>query len=324
MDYIFTCEKFDSLAAEWDMLQEESPGSIIFSSPQWTGTWWKHFGADYTLYLGSLRDGAKLIGVAPLAVSDETATFSGGPDVCDYLDFTVLPGYEDTFCTILLDRLISDGIKRLDLGAVRPDSIVFTCLAQQIKQRGLSLAYHQEDVTVYMELPSSWEHYLKELSGKQRHELKRKFRRLEEMGTVRQSAVTKASPDTIKTFFRLFSECREDKAQFLTPDRKDFMQDLIEVMAKAGRLRFNLMELNGSSVAITLCFDYKKEVLLYNSGFDPEYRWLSAGLISKAMVIENSIARNMSCFNFLKGDEQYKYRLGGRSMPLYRCTVELE
>jgi CelD/BcsL family acetyltransferase involved in cellulose biosynthesis len=101
------------------------------------------------------------------------------------------------------------------------------------------------------------------------------------------------------------------------------MQEIIEVMAAAGRLRITLMELEGSPIAATLCFDYKKEVLLYNSGFDPEYRWVSAGLISKALVIENSIERGMSCFNFLKGDEQYKYHLGGRSMPLYRCTIEL-
>ena len=323
MEYIFTREKFDSLAEEWNMLQEESPGSIIFTSPEWAGTWWKYFGSDYSLYLGSVRDRGRLIGVAPLAVNGATAFFTGGADVCDYLDFTVRAGYEDTFCTFLLEKLKADGIKRLDLGTVRPDSIVFTYLMPLAQKRGFAAGYQQEDVTVYLELPSSWERYLEELSSKQRHELKRKFRRLKEMGTVTQSVVTGPSADAVETFFRLFTECREDKAQFLTPERERFLRDLMAAMAKAGRLRITIMELDRSPVAVTLCFDYKEEVLLYNSGFDPEYRWLSAGLISKALVIENSIARHMNCFNFLKGDEQYKYRLGGTHMPLYRCTLEM-
>ena len=35
------------------------------------------------------------------------------------------------------------------------------------------------------------------------------------------------------------------------------------------------------------------------------------------MLIESAIGAGLSHFDFLKGDEQYKYRLGARKRPLY-------
>ncbi len=323
MDRSLRPENFDSLFKEWNVLQEESPGSIIFSSPQWTGTWWRHFGTGYTLYLRSVRRQQSLLGIAPLMVADGQALFAAGPDVCDYMDFPVRPGEEETFCTALLDGLTSDGVEKLDLGAVRPDSLVYTHLVPLAKRRGLPCECNEEDVTVYLKLPQSWDDYLGMLNSKHRHEIRRKLRRLEEMGAATMSSLSERSAQTMETFFRLFRECRLDKADFLTPERKEFIEDLAGAMAVAGRLRLNLLSLDRTAVAATLCFDYKKEVLLYNSGYDPEYRWLSAGLISKARVIGESIERGMECFNFLKGDEHYKYQLGGRRLPLYRCRIKL-
>ena len=254
-------------------------------------------------------------------LKDRSAFFAGAADVCDYMDFTVSPGQEKPFCTALLDGLATDGIKELDLAAIRPDSVVYTHLLPLVKQKGFTADCRQVDVNVSMELPSSWELYLQSLGSKQRHELRRKFRRLEEMGTVSQSTSTSFSTDIMDIFFRLFRQSRTDKADFLTAERKSFLQDLVQAMSAAGYLRLNLLELNGSSVAVTLCFKHKDELLLYNSGYDPGFRWLSAGLISKARVIEESIRYGIRCFNFLRGDEHYKYQLGGRSIPLYRCKI---
>jgi len=95
-------------------------------------------------------------------------------------------------------------------------------------------------------------------------------------------------------------------------------------MAKAQRLRLNMLELNGTPVAATICLDYHDIVYLYNSGYDPKFSWLSVGLISKAMCIQDSIRRGKKRFDFLKGGEQYKYHLGGHEIPLYACSLSLE
>ena len=71
-------------------------------------------------------------------------------------------------------------------------------------------------------------------------------------------------------------------------------------------------------------FDYRNTVHLYNSGYDPEYGSLSVGLISKVMCIRDSIERGKRKFDFMKGDEPYKHRLGGREIPIYRCRIDLK
>jgi CelD/BcsL family acetyltransferase involved in cellulose biosynthesis len=107
----------------------------------------------------------------------------------------------------------------------------------------------------------------------------------------------------------------------LTPKIEAFFRSLARTMAEQKLLRLGILELNTSPIAATMCFDYKSDVYLYNSGYDPEYGWLSVGLISKALCIKDSIQRGRKRFDFLKGGEAYKYRLGGHELPLYKCTM---
>ena len=57
---------------------------------------------------------------------------------------------------------------------------------------------------------------------------------------------------------------------------------------------------------------------LYNSGYDPEFRDLSVGLINHAYGIRASIAEGIKVFDFMRGNEPYKYHLGGRDRAIYR------
>ncbi len=323
MDWQFTLDDFDSLSADWKQLQSKSQTSFIFSSPEWSSVWWQHFGTGYKLYLASLSIHGKITGIAPLLVRDNIAFFIGSSDTCDYLDFIVEPGEEEGFFNILLDNLAKEGITRLDLAPVRPDSTVLTSLMTIAQHRALKSSCHKEDVSSGLNLPATWEEYLQLLSGKQRHELKRKLRRLDEIGEINYRTSTNAHSQDIDIFLRLFRDSRKDKAAFLTPDMESFFRSLADAMAEIELLRLNVLELSGSPIAATMCFDYKNDIYLYNSGYDPAYGWLSAGLISKALAIQDSIQKGKKRFDFLKGDEEYKHQLGGDKLPLYRCAVNL-
>ncbi len=72
-----------------------------------------------------------------------------------------------------------------------------------------------------------------------------------------------------------------------------------------------------------MCFDYNSTVYLYNNGYDNRYRSLSVGLLSKVFTIQDSIRRGKNKYDFLKGTEVYKHRLGGKPVQLYRCQVKL-
>ena len=95
-------------------------------------------------------------------------------------------------------------------------------------------------------------------------------------------------------------------------------------MARAGLLRFGILELNGLPVAAVMYFDYNNTVFLYNNGYDPQYSFLSVGLISKVLCIKDSVERGRGKFDFLKGAEEYKYRLGGKEITLYGCQISFK
>jgi len=317
----FSLESFDSIYDTWKKLHNNSQIAPIFSSPEWSKVWWQQFGSGSKLHLGSVRQGGKTIGIAPLLVNGNVVSFIGGSDVCDYLDFVVAPGSEDSFFRELLDSLKAEGINRLDMAPLRPDSTVRTRLTNMAPNQKWQVSCSPEDVTVELNLPSSWEEYLQLLSGKQRHELNRKLRRLNEEGDLNHRTGTDANENDIDTFLRLFRDSRQDKAAFLTPQMESFFRSIARAMAEQKLLRLNILELDKKPMAATMCFDYRDTVYLYNSGYEPDYGWLSVGVISKALCIKDSIERHKKRFDFLKGAEAYKYHLGGQELPLYNCSL---
>jgi CelD/BcsL family acetyltransferase involved in cellulose biosynthesis len=125
------------------------------------------------------------------------------------------------------------------------------------------------------------------------------------------------------TFFKMFVESRQDKANFMTEKMRSFFNRLANVMVKAGLLKLGVLELDGRPLAEIMCFDYRDGIYLYNSGYDPGYVSLSAGLLSKVLAIKDSIEIGRKKFDFLKGAEIYKSHLGGREVPLFRCQITI-
>jgi CelD/BcsL family acetyltransferase involved in cellulose biosynthesis len=266
-----------------------------------------------------------MIGLAPLQLKGSSASFIGGIDVCDYQDFITVAGREAAFFEILLDHLGRQGIAQLELGLLRPESTVLSYLVKTAESRGCKVTTSQEDVSLELELPATWEDYLGMLNGKQRHEVKRKFRRLEEAGEIKLQVV--ADPVEFQhrqdAFFELFKLSSSDKAAFMTDRMAAFFRALAGAMARAKLLKLCLLELNGTPAGAALCFDFNETLHLYNSGYDPRFQALSVGLLCKAMSIKNAIKSGRKKYDFLKGAETYKYRMGGREVPLYSCRILL-
>ncbi len=190
--------------------------SSVFVLPAWMQVWWQVFGSGADMFIRTVREGDKIIGIAPLMVKDGTACLIGGIDVCDYLDFIIVPGREQDFFNVLLDDMKKSGIKRLDLKHVRPDSTVLTSLVALARSRRYEVTSTREDISLEMDLPSAFEEYLEALTTKQRHEVRRKLRRLSEEGKIEYRFVDSggAIPAAMNTFFKMFIESRQDKANF--------------------------------------------------------------------------------------------------------------
>ena len=317
---------FSELSSCWTDSKNNLNWASVFITPVWSQVWWQVFGSGTELFLRTVWQGDNLTGIAPLMVKEKTAFIIGSADVSDYLDFITVPGKERDFFNTLLDDLKENGIHHLDLNPVRHDSTVLTHLTPLARNRGYEVLCTSEDVSLELDLPSTWDEYLAILKAKQRHELRRKLRRLSEAGRVDYHFVTDrvAVHEDMDTFLKMFTESRQDKATFLTAQMESFFRLLADAMAEAGLLKLGILELDTRPAAMVMCYDYHDCLYLYNSGYDPEYNSLSVGLLSKALCIKESIQRGSKRFDFLKGNEEYKHHLGGREVPLYRCRITIK
>lgn len=296
----------------------------VFMLPAWLHAWWEAFGAGSTIYIRPVYAGDELVGIAPMRLDGDRALFIGDPDVCDYMDFIVMPGRTEDFLDGLLRHLRADGIKHLELDNLRLKSTAMALAARSGtgEVKGSSMVC---DVSVQIQLPAGWDAYLKSLNSRVAHEIKRKMRRLQEAGPIDYRVVENEVdlPGALDVLINLMCRSREDKAAFMDEHRERFFRSLTEKMGEPGLVKFGLLEMDGRNVAAVMYFDYGQTTYLYNCGYDPAYGALSVGLVSKLCCIRQSIEGGKKVFDLLKGGESYKYRLGGKEMPLYSARIDL-
>ncbi len=297
----------------------------LFVLPFWLQTVKRHLAASAVPHIVTVGDGPKPIGVVPLEIENDTARFIGPHSVCDYQDLIAAPGRQAEVMQAVLDHLRSQGVTRLDLRTLRPDALALEALERLAGQGRCELTLVEDEATYETDLPADWEGYLLHLSGKQRHEVRRKIRRLENHGPY---CYRLASPDgdlspATEAFLRLFRANRRDKRQFMQGPMEDYFRDLIRRLAEQRMLRLYFLEVDDKPVASVLCFDFNGTRYLYNSGYDDAYDELSVGVLSKVFCIRAGIESGCRKFDFLKGEETYKRRIGGSRIDLFRAMIQI-
>jgi len=64
-------------------------------------------------------------------------------------------------------------------------------------------------------------------------------------------------------------------------------------------------------------------MMVYNSGLDPlNFQALSPGIVLMGWLIQRAIESKHAVFDFLRGNEDYKYRLGGQDTHVYQLCIE--
>ena len=152
-----------------------------------------------------------------------------------------------------------------------------------------------------------------------------RMRRVNEAGDVRvrKAHEERDIEDGLGTFFEFFRMSREDKAAFLTSKREAFFREMAAALLEAQLLRLFVSEVGGCPAAAVMCFDHGHARYLYNNGYDPRFRSLSVGIVSKLLTIKDSIDEGRMRYDFLRGNESYKRHLGGKPVPLCGLSAEL-
>ncbi len=325
---------FDTLANEWTALLHRSASDTLFLSPAYQRTWWRHVGQGDLLLL-TAWEGSDLLGVAPLFAveqADEGRVLhtTGCVALSDYLDWIAAPGREEEVLGALLNSLAGPGAPpwdQLDLCNVHQGSPTLRLLPPLAQAHGWAVQVEQQEVCPVVSLPATWDDYLASLGRKDRHELRRKLRRAEATAGLRWFIVGPEHDlaEATEDFLDLVERSSPEKAAFLTSQRREFFRELIRVSYEAGWLQLAFLELGEQKLAAYLNFVYNNRVLSYNSGLD----WqndprLGAGIVLAAILIRHAIEEGREVYDFMRGDERYKYRLGGQDVTVNRVLVTRE
>ena len=323
MAEVHVINSFDAATGEWARLLPRSVANTPFQTLEWQQVWLDEVGDGASPQILKIADGEETLGMASLRREGDALTFVGDEDLCDYNDFLILPGHEQPFFDALLDYLETTEWSELRLFSLAEESPTLKMLPESARSKGLNVEIVQQEVCPGRQLPEEWEEYVAGLRKKHRHELRRKLRRLNTAEGVRWYSLTE--PDEVEAamddFLELLAMSRQDKAEFLTPQREKFFRSLASSLSREGLLSLFFMEIQGKRVASAMTFDYGGSLLLYNSGFNPNFGYYSVGLLLKALSVKSAIEDGKSYYDFLRGNERYKYHLGGVDKPIYNMVV---
>ncbi len=318
----------------WNALVEASIADTPFSRHEYLSEWWKTMGGgewkQAELVLISATDNDQLIGIAPLFISDydgqRALLLVGSIEISDYLDLIVRLDDHARFLSGLLDFLgssVADRWSALDWYNLPDSSPTLTALKTESERLGWS---HHEEIyrpTPRIALNGSFDEYLSRIDKKQRHEIKRKMRRAAESEKNVRFHVIDQTADIESEMSDFFGLMVQDpnKEQFLHPEMREQMTVTIRNAFQQGYLWLAFLEVDGSKAAASLNFDYKNKLWGYNSGVGREHMELSPGWVLLAHVIQWCCEKNRSEFDFMRGDEDYKYRFGGVNKYVMRAKV---
>jgi CelD/BcsL family acetyltransferase involved in cellulose biosynthesis len=322
---------FDLLADEWDDLLQRSINAPFFMRYIYQRAWWRYLGNDDLLLMTIRTDDGQLVGLAPFygktnLKDQRELSFVGCVDVSDYLDLLVDKDHVEPVHQTLLDCLSDSHLAwdKLYLCSLPYNSITHTHFAEAARAHGWRATVSQQDVCPVITLPGSWDDYLAGIDKKQRHEIRRKMRKIESEAQTRWDVVhsVEGLDEAMDAFIELHQKSTRDKEGFWNDNMIQFFKALAIELAQAGWLRLYFIEVNYTKAASMLCFDYDNEFLLYNSGFDPEqFAQLSPGNVLTAYTIQDAIHLGRARYDFLRGDEVYKFRFGAVAEPVYDLEI---
>jgi len=88
-----------------------------------------------------------------------------------------------------------------------------------------------------------------------------------------------------------------------------------------GQLHVALVRCGKRLVFAAMAFDDGATIFLYNAGMDPSAANVSPGVTGTALYFQDRLAAGRRRFDFLRGNESYKYEWGAVDEPIERLLV---
>lgn len=313
----------DRLRPEWNGLLERTQAPSVFLTWEWVSTWWSVYGPGTELYVLAVRDEAgQLIAIAPLQRQPQRGRVGdarvrvrfigdGGDVTPEYLNVITRPGAEEAAAGALVGHLCRDeGVGAIELRPMPERSPMPQALRAAFgSQSGLVDCAHDATCPV-LDLPGTPEAFLSGQSRNYRKKIGEYQRRAARdlRVTLRRARTADEVREDMRELARLHRLRWNDlSGSFRSPQYVAFHQGLALDFLDRGWLRLFSLESDGRRLAMVYCFAYAGRYSFYQSGRDPEFARHRVGLVLMHQVIQEAIAEGATVFDFLRGEEEYKF-----------------
>jgi len=314
------------LRHEWNDVLERSRDNHVYLTWEWQSAYWKHFGKERKLRILCITDTNEIIAIAPLRQSRYSFANLFGYNVIEPLgcwgsmghgaDYTglILAEREAKCLKLFLNYLTKhddwDFIYLYDI----PGTSILPELLSKMPESCPVFELAEGAICPYISIPDSVDVFMKGLTPDFRYNLRRYMRKIKrDYGKVELKEYDKLGSieEAVKIFMELHQKAWESKGMpgvYHAQKNRNFFLDVSKAFARKGWLALYFLTANDEPIAGLYCFEYKQKMLGCLSGFDPDYFKYSVGNLIIAKVVEKCIQRKIEEFDFLKGNEPYKFK----------------
>jgi CelD/BcsL family acetyltransferase involved in cellulose biosynthesis len=313
-----TVEGFRALRNDWAELVAKNESLSVFVTWEWLFSWWEMYGQSADLLILVARnDAGEICGIAPLYVNRAsfgrgTIGFIGDHSVAsDYLQFVCRTVDETPVSRAFYDHLAARRPRNpLRFYQLPEGSGTARAVSERVEGLRLHSSPVEQQPSVYIALPDTFDKYLARLSQNGRHNLRKHRKRLDAAGGYAFSEEADRWSETFGEFERLHNARMQATGRvtnFAAQAFRQFHLLVAERSAERGWLRLYFLRRNGQAVAALYGFTVNNKFYFYNSGFDPAFSDHHVGAALMGLIVERCIQDGLGEFDFLSAGE-YKER----------------
>lgn len=321
---VATLNEFEALSGRWNAFLKETASNRIFQTWEWQYTWAKHYLGSSRLMILLVYEENHLVGIAPLYLRSgrgfgrlrpRRLAFLGGGEVgAPYLDFIIPENKKRGVVPFLLSYLYS-AVKGWDiflLDSMPADSSSLDYLYRFFSETGKVMEIIGQTCCPVIRLTGEVNDFLMMIGANERHNLRRRRRKLEEIGSVEWQRVSSSSDleKEMTTFIALHQARWEGKGErgcFQGERFSAFHREMAAVCLDRNWLRLDFLLLKGEKIAGVYGFFYEGVYSFYLPGLNPTIAPdASPGRLLLCNVIEKEIGEGRVEFDLLRGDADYK------------------
>jgi CelD/BcsL family acetyltransferase involved in cellulose biosynthesis len=102
----------------------------------------------------------------------------------------------------------------------------------------------------------------------------------------------------------------------------EFIREMVTNFSARGLVRYFTLNFRGDLAAIILAFRYRNKIYSYLSALDPNYEILGFGRTLLYDAIRHCYQQGIEAWNFMRGDEHYKFSWGANRIPKLRLQIQ--